>query len=101
MQSFDVTTLTAICRNLQIHWIPSRLEQVYQHDRHTISLALRTLEKRSWLTISWHSQAARLCIGAPPPHIPDTFTFSDQLRHQLNGYALTSLEMIAPWERVV
>lgn len=101
MQSFDVTTLTAICRELQINWIPSRLEQVYQHDRHTISLALRTIEKRSWLTISWHSQAARLCISDFTPNTPDTFTFSDQLRHQLNGYALTSLEMIAPWERVV
>ncbi|YAI82514.1 MAG: Rqc2 family fibronectin-binding protein [cyanobacterium endosymbiont of Rhopalodia sterrenbergii] len=101
MQPFDVTTLTAICRELQTYWIPSRLEQVYQRDRHTISLALRTLEKHSWLTISWHPQAARLCIGDPPPHTPDTFTFSDQLRHQLNGYALTSLEMIAPWERVV
>lgn len=101
MQSFDVTTLTAICRELQTDWIPSRLEQVYQRDRHTVSLALRTLKKRSWLTISWHPQAARLCIGDPPPRTPDTFTFSDQLRHQLNGYALTSLEMIAPWERVV
>ncbi len=101
MQSVDVTTLTALCRELQTHWIPSRLEQVYQRDRHTIALALRTLKKRSWLTISWHPQAARLGIGDSPPRTPDTFTFSDQLRHQLKGYALISLEMIAPWERVV
>ncbi|ACK64417.1 Fibronectin-binding A domain protein [Rippkaea orientalis PCC 8801] len=101
MQSVDVTTLTAICRELQTHWLPSRVEQVYQRDRHTICLALRTLKKRGWLTISWHPQAARLCIGDPPPKTPDTFTFSDQLRHQLNGYALIALEMIAPWERVI
>lgn len=101
MQSVDVTTLTAICRELQTHWLPSRVEQVYQRDRHTICLALRTLKKRSWLTISWHPQAARLCIGDNPPKTPDTFTFSDQLRHQLNGYALIALEMIAPWERVI
>lgn len=101
MQPVDVTTLTAICSDLQTHWIPSRLEQVYQRDRYTICVALRTLKKRSWLTISWHSQAARLCIGDAPPRIPDTFTFSDQLRHQLNGYALVALEMISPWERVV
>ncbi|WP_267383895.1 Rqc2 family fibronectin-binding protein [Cyanobacterium sp. uoEpiScrs1] len=101
MQSFDVTTLTAICRILQTNWIPSRLEQIYQRDRYTISLALRTLKTRSWLTISWHPQAARICISTPPPRTPDTFTFSDQLRHQLNGYVLTSLEMIEPWERVV
>ncbi|MDJ0600509.1 MAG: NFACT RNA binding domain-containing protein [Crocosphaera sp.] len=101
MQSVDVTTLTAICHDLQTHWIPAKVEQVYQRDRYTISIALRTLKKRSWLTISWHPQAARLCIGNPPPRTPDTFTFSDQLRHQLNGFALTALKMISPWERVV
>ncbi|MEL4894417.1 Rqc2 family fibronectin-binding protein [Crocosphaera sp. Alani8] len=101
MQSVDVTTLTAICHDLQSHWIPARVEQVYQRDTYTISMALRTLKKRSWLTVCWHPQAARLCIGDPPPRIPDTFTFSDQLRHQLNGFALTALEMISPWERVV
>ncbi|MGB5772909.1 MAG: NFACT RNA binding domain-containing protein, partial [Crocosphaera sp.] len=37
----------------------------------------------------------------PPPRTPDTFTFSDQLRHQLNGFALIALKMISPWERVV
>lgn len=101
MQSVDVTTLTAICDDLQTHWIPAKVEQVYQRDRNTIFIALRTLKKRSWLTISWHPQAARLGIGNPPPKTPDTFTFSDQLRHQLNGYALTNLKMISPWERVV
>jgi predicted ribosome quality control (RQC) complex YloA/Tae2 family protein len=53
------------------------------------------------LAISWHPEAARLCIGDPPPRTPDTFTFSDQLRHQLNGYALIAIDAIAPWERVV
>ena len=101
MQSVDVTTLTAICHDLQNHWLPAKVEQVYQKDTHTISIALRTLKKRSWLTISWHPQAARLCIGDPPPRTPDTFTFSDQLRHQLNGFALVNLKMISPWERVV
>ena len=101
MQSVDVTTLIAICNDLQTHWVPARVEQVYQCDRYTICLALRTLKKRSWLTICWHPQAARLCIGNPPPRTPDTFTFSDQLRHQLNGFALINLKMISPWERVV
>ncbi len=101
MQSVDITTLTAISHDLQTHWIPARVEQVYQRDRHTIAVALRTLKKRSWLTICWHPQAARLCIGDPPPRTPDTFTFSDQLRHQLNGFAIIALKMISPWERVV
>ncbi len=101
MQTVDFTTLAAICQDLRTHWLPARIEQVYQRDRNTISIALRTLQKRGWLTISWHPQAARLVIGDSPPRTPDTFTFSDQLRHQLNGYALTAIEMVAPWERVV
>lgn len=101
MQSVDYTTLTAISVDLQTHWLPARVEQVYQRDRYTIAIALRTLKTRGWLTVSWHPQAARICIGDPPPKIPDTFTFSDQLRHQLNGYALIALNSVAPWERVI
>lgn len=99
MQPVDFTTLTAACGELRTFVTPARLEQVIQRDRHTICLALRTLKGRHWLTISWHPQAARLCIGDPPPRIPDTFTFSDQLRHQLSGLALVAIEPIAPWER--
>lgn len=82
-------------------WIPSRVEQVYQRDKYTIAIALRTLNRRGWLEISWHAQAARLHIGSPPPRTPDTFTFSQQLIHQLGGLALVAIETIAPWERVV
>ncbi|GAB4469121.1 MAG: NFACT RNA binding domain-containing protein [Elainellaceae cyanobacterium] len=91
----------AACAELRATWLPARLEQVVQRDRHTIALCLRTLDQRSWLTISWHPQAARVCIDAPPPKGPDTFTFSQQLRHQLNGLALVAIEAIAPWERVL
>lgn len=101
MQPVDFTTLTAACAELRADWLPARVEQVYQRDRYTIAIALRTLDQRSWLTLSWHPQAARLCIGDPPPRTPDTFTFSQQLRHQLNGLALVAIEPIAPWERVV
>jgi predicted ribosome quality control (RQC) complex YloA/Tae2 family protein len=101
MQSVDFTTLTAACAELRTHWLPARVEQVYQRDRYTVNLALRTLKQRGWLTLCWHPQAARICMGDAPPRTPDTFTFSDQLRHQLNGYALTAIDAIAPWERVV
>ncbi|MEM8673346.1 MAG: NFACT family protein [Cyanobacteria bacterium P01_G01_bin.67] len=101
MQPVDYTTLIASCTELNRDWIPSRLEQVYQRDRFTISLALRTLKAKPWLTICWHPEAARINIGAPPPRIKDTFTFSDQLRHQLKGLALTTIRAIAPWERVI
>ncbi|WP_373530277.1 NFACT family protein [Nostoc sp.] len=101
MQPVDFTTLTATCSEIRANWLPSRTEQVYQRDRYTIAIALRTLKQRDWLQISWHPQAAHICIGDPPPRSPDTFTFSQQLIHQLGGLALVSIEAIAPWERVI
>ena len=101
MQPVDYTTLIASCTELNRDWIPSRIEQVYQRDRFTISLALRTLKAKPWLTICWHPEAARINIGEAPPRIKDTFTFSDQLRHQLKGLALIEIKAIAAWERVI
>ena len=101
MQPVDFTTLTATCSELRANWLPARTEKVYQRDRHTIAIALRTMKKRDWLDISWHPQATRICIAEPPPRTPDTFTFSQQLIHQLGGLALIAIDFIAPWERVV
>ncbi|ARV63316.1 hypothetical protein BZZ01_29930 [Nostocales cyanobacterium HT-58-2] len=101
MQTFDFTTLTAVCSDIRAHWLPARIEQVYQRNSYTIAIALRTLKQRDWLEISWHPQAARLHVGDPPPRTPDTFTFSQQLLHQLSGLALVGLETIAPWERAI
>jgi len=101
MQPVDYTTLMAACYELRQAWLPARLERVYQCDRHTIAMALRTLSQRRWLTISWHPQAARICLGHSPPRLPDTFAFSQQLQHQLGNLALVDMGAIAPWERVV
>ncbi|MDJ0515371.1 MAG: NFACT RNA binding domain-containing protein [Trichodesmium sp. MO_231.B1] len=101
MQPIDYTTLMASCSELRAQWLPARLEQVYQRDRFTIAIALRTIKKRGWLDISWHPQAARICISEPPPRIPDTFTFSQQLKHQLSGLALIAIAEVSPWERVL
>jgi len=101
LQPVDFTTLTAAYSELRAIWLPARTEQVYQRDRYTISVGLRTLKARGWLEISWHPQAAHICIGNPPPRKPDTFTFSQQLLHQLGGLAVVSCAAVAPWERVV
>ncbi|MEG4803510.1 NFACT RNA binding domain-containing protein [Microcoleus sp. ARI1-B5] len=101
MQPVDFTTLTAACSDLRAQWLPARLEQVYQRDRFTVSLALRTMNQRGWIDISSHPAAARICVGDSPPRIPDTFTFSEQLRHQLSGLALVSIAPVSPWERVI
>jgi predicted ribosome quality control (RQC) complex YloA/Tae2 family protein len=101
VQQVDLTTLIALKGEICTQWIPARLEQVYQCDRFTIKLALRTLQKRGWLTLSWHPEAARIGTGEAPPRSPDTFTFSQQLVHQLGGFALVAIEQVAPWERVI
>lgn len=100
MQPVDFTTLIALTAELRANWLPARLEQVYQRDRHTLFLGLRTLNARAWLLVSWHPQAARLCISEAPPRNPDTFTFSQQLRHQIGNLALVEIALISPWERV-
>jgi predicted ribosome quality control (RQC) complex YloA/Tae2 family protein len=101
VQQVDLTTLSALKHELSAHWIPARLEQVYQCDRFTVKIALRTLQQRGWLTLCWHPQAARLGMEAAPPRLPDTFTFSQQILHQLNGLALVAIEQVSPWERVI
>jgi predicted ribosome quality control (RQC) complex YloA/Tae2 family protein len=59
------------------------------------------MKGRGWIDLSWHPVAARICLGDPPPRIPDTFTFSEQLRHQLSGLALVSIAPVSSWERVI
>jgi predicted ribosome quality control (RQC) complex YloA/Tae2 family protein len=101
LQQVDFTTLTATCQELATTWLPARVETVYQLDRHTILLGLRNLTGRGWLAVSWHPEAARIVLTEPPPRIPDTFTFSQQLKHQLGGLALVAIQPVAPWERVM
>jgi predicted ribosome quality control (RQC) complex YloA/Tae2 family protein len=101
MQPVDLTTLTALCAELRAAWIPARLEQVYQRDRFCVALGLRTLEQRGWLNLCWHPQAAHLALGDAPPRMPDTFTFSQQLKHLLGGLTLGAIAPLDPWERAV
>ncbi|MDX2254893.1 MAG: NFACT RNA binding domain-containing protein [Pseudanabaenaceae cyanobacterium bins.39] len=101
MQPVDLTTLVALTHELNLACVPARLEQVYQSDRHRIYLQLRTLDRKLWLLLSWHPQGARLHLSAPPPKQPDTFTFSQQILHQVAGLALVNVQLTSPWERVV
>ncbi|WOD38067.1 NFACT family protein [Nodosilinea sp. E11] len=101
MQPVDFTTLMALCHSLEADWVPARCETVVQIDTTTLALGLRTLDQRGWLTISWHPQAARLHLGEAPPKGQDTFTFSQQLKHQINQMALVAIAPVAPWERAI
>jgi len=101
MQPVDLTVVRAICAELQADWVPARFEQAYQRDRYTVAIALRTMQGRRWLNLAWHPQAARVCRAEPPPRGSDGYSFSDQLRHQLGGLALSTVTMLEPWERVL
>ncbi len=101
MQPVDFTTLMALCQSLEADWVPARCETVVQIDTTTLALGLRTLDRRGWLTISWHPQAARLHLGDAPPKGQDTFTFSQQIKHQINQLALVAIAPVAPWERAI
>jgi predicted ribosome quality control (RQC) complex YloA/Tae2 family protein len=101
MQPFDLTTVVAVCADLRASCVPAKLERVHQRDRTHLFLSLRTAQQRLWLLISWHPQAARMHLSPPPPSIPDTFTFSQQIWHQVSGLALTGITQLDPWERVV
>jgi len=101
LQPCDVTTLRAVCQELRRDWVPARIERVVQTDKYHLYLGLRTLKQRGWLVLSWHPQASRLHLSPAPPPVADTFTFSQQLWHQLGHLALTDLRLIDPWERVV
>lgn len=101
MQPVDFTTLMALCQSLEADWVPARCETVVQIDTTTLALGLRTLDQRGWLTISWHPQAARLHLGDAPPKGQDTFTFSQQIKHQINQLALVAIAPAAPWERAI
>jgi predicted ribosome quality control (RQC) complex YloA/Tae2 family protein len=101
VQPVDLTTLMALRHSLETDWVPARCENVVQLDPVTLALGLRTLERRRWLRISWHPQAARLHLGDAPPKEPDTFTFSQQLKHQIGQLALVAIAPVAPWERAL
>lgn len=70
--------------------VPARVQSVTLADEHTVVLGLRTLESKAWLHLSWHTQAARACLGPPPPVRPDadSFNFREVLKSSLVGLNL-------------
>ncbi|MEM8717113.1 MAG: NFACT family protein, partial [Cyanobacteria bacterium P01_G01_bin.4] len=99
MQLFDLTTAIAVHRDLVATCLPARVEIVQQTDLYTLHLALRTLQGRQWITLSWHPQAARFHSGRRVPKQPDPFQFSGTAQ-RLRGLALSAIVQIDPWERV-
>ncbi|WIA33408.1 hypothetical protein OEZ86_006542 [Tetradesmus obliquus] len=84
-------------------WVPSKVEEVVQPDKFTLSLRLRTPLAQGWLHLSWHPTAARVAMGQPPYRgdVSEAFSFAAQASAQLKGLVLLSARLPAPWERVV
>lgn len=101
MQPVDLTTLVAVCAEIEKNCLPARLEQVYQPNSLTLYLQLRTATAKHWLLVSWHPQAARIHLSEQPQRQPDTFTFSQQIWHQVANLALVSIKVVRPWDRIV
>lgn len=55
--------------------------QVVQPDKFTLCLRLRTPLSHSWLHLSWHPTAARLCVGRPPTRgdVSEGFALAQQV----------------------
>ena len=76
--------------------------QVVLPDTSLLCLRLKTLEHQSWLHVSWHHTAARICVGSQPVrgHASEAFALVDQLSAHLRGLVLTDVEVPRAWERV-
>ena len=66
MHPLDYTLLAASVHELQQFWVPSKIEGVLMADENTLALNLRAVDRRGWLHISWHTVAARVCLGPYP-----------------------------------
>eukprot|EP00775_Hariotina_reticulata_P013451 gene13451-13577_t len=88
---------------LAASWVPSKVEEVIQPDKFTLSLRLRTPLSQGWLHLSWHPTAARVCMGQPPVRgdVAEAFSFAELASNQLRGLVLVSAGLPAAWERVM
>ena len=104
-QLVDFTSLAACASSLShSNMLPSKVEQCIMWRATDIALRLRNLETTTWLNISWHSIAARVCLGGPPTQRGSTseaFTFGEQLHSNLYGLVLVSCTIPQLWERVI
>ena len=100
IQIMDVTTLKAVVFELSQNIVPSRFENAQQIDSHTVQLGFRTLEKLSWIEISWLAEAPRIVLIPPPKRYGEKSTLAKQLKHILINLALVEITQNG-FERIV
>ena len=100
IQIMDLTTLKAVVFELSQDIVPSRFENAQQIDPHTVQLGFRTLEKLTWIEISWLAESPRIVSIPPPKRYGEKSTLARQLKHLLGNLALVEITQIG-FERIV
>ena len=100
IQIMDLTTLKAVVFELSQDIVPSRFENAQQIDSHTIQLGFRTLEKLTWIEISWLAESPRIVSIPPPKRYGEKSTLAKQLKHLLVNLALVEISQTG-FERIV
>jgi len=100
IQIMDLTTLKAVVFELRQHIVPSRFESAQQIDSYTVQLGFRTLEKLTWLEISWLPESPRIVQIPPPKKHGEKSTLAKQIKHLLTNLALVEIQQIG-FERIV
>ena len=86
IQVMDITTLKAVVFELRQDIVPSRFETAQQIDPYTIQLGFRTLEKLTWIEISWLAESPRIVSIPPPKRYGEKSTLARQLKHLLGNF---------------
>ena len=100
IQIMDLTTLKAVVFELSQDIVPSRFENAQQIDPYTIQLGFRTLEKLTWIEISWLAESPRIVSIPPPKRYGEKSTLARQLKHLLGNLALVEITQTG-FERIV
>jgi len=100
IQIMDLTTLKAVVFELSQDIVPSRFENAQQIDSHTLQLGFRTLEKLTWIEISWLAESPRIVQIPPPERYGEKSTLAKQLKNLLVNLALVEITQTG-FERIV
>ena len=100
IQIMDLTTLKAVVFELSQDIVPSRFENAQQIDAYTIQLGFRTLEKLTWIEISWFAESPRIVSIPPPKRYGEKSTLARQLKNLLGNLALVEIKQTG-FERIV
>ena len=102
LPAFDYTALVASVCEVRALGVPTKVELAAQADAYTLVLGLRGIDGNVALHVSWHPDAARVCLGPPPPRIHKTeqLSFGEQCHALLRNLVLTRAALPEPWERV-